>query len=140
VAGRNFDDDEILTDFRRLTRKICREKNLELKELEKEVGASPGAFSQIRPTTEKHWRMFKKLVLDVYPLAIFDEPLNGDQLWRYLNTLIHTEVEEWDRHPAWKRTREIIKEEYAKTQKKSPDGADARRDGPGRPRKGKAPR
>jgi hypothetical protein len=140
VAGRNFDDDEILTDFRRLTRKICREKNLELKELEKEVGASPGAFSQIRPTTEKHWRMFKKLVLDVYPLAIFDQPLNGDQLWRYLSLLIHTKVEEWDRHPAWQRVHEIIEEEYAKAQKRNLGDKDAGGDGRRRPRKSKAPR
>jgi hypothetical protein len=140
VGRRKVGSNEFIHDFHNLVRRIADEKKLHLEELERLVGASPKAFSQIKQTTELNWRMFKKLVLDVYPLAIFDEPLNGDQLWRYLSLLIHTKVEEWDRHPAWQRVHEIIEEEYAKAQKRNLSDKNAGGDRPGRPRKGKAPR
>lgn len=74
MGRRKINDGELLSDFRKLTRRFCAEKNLELAECEKFLGLSPKALSQISQTTEQNWRLFKKLVLDVYPLFLVDEP------------------------------------------------------------------
>lgn len=77
-----FSDREIVLDFYKLVRQICDEKNLTLKQLETLIDAGKGSFSQIRPVTEHHYRMFKKL-FRLYPMALFDDPTDprGLHLW-----------------------------------------------------------
>ena len=72
-------------DLHNLVWRICDEKKITLQELEEAVGASPKAFSQIKQSTELNWRMFKKLVLEVYPMALFDD--DPEKLRRYLDSL-----------------------------------------------------
>ena len=66
---------------------------------------------------EKHWKLFKVIALDLDPLAIFEEPLSEDGLWRYLNLLVHLSVPISTRRPTWDRVHEIaekiLKEEHA---------------------------
>jgi hypothetical protein len=74
------------------------------------LGTNQSGISQMLTGRQwdDHFEVFRKLVVDVEPLALFGEPLDADAMWHYLYLLVHTKVPHEIRSPAWGRIREKI--------------------------------
>jgi hypothetical protein len=74
------------------------------------LGTNQSGISQMLTGRQwdDHFEVFRKLIVDVEPQALFGAPLDADTMWHYLYLLVHTKVPHEIRSPAWGRIREKI--------------------------------
>jgi hypothetical protein len=72
------------------------------------LGTNQPAVSQMLTGSQwdDHFEVFRKLVSEVEPLAIFDEPLDEKHRWYYMALKTHFSLPEEERNDHWRATRE----------------------------------